>query len=75
MRLPRQAGQKDVRYIQLLSGTPNIEEMTETATPDRTTRRANDSDRLSTLEQQVQSLTEQIANLTEQFDRFKKQFE
>lgn len=75
MRLPRQAGQKDVRYIHLLSGMPNVEEMTETATADRATRRANDSDRVSTLEQQVQSLNEQIANLTEQFDRFKKQFE
>src|SRR5437660_7635081 len=33
VKLPRQAGQKDARYVQLLSGMPNIEEMTEAAPP------------------------------------------
>jgi uncharacterized protein len=75
VKLPRQAGQKDARYVQLLSGMPNIEEMTEAAPHAPATRRPYDSDRLSSIEQQVQSLTEQVANLTEQFDRFKKQFE
>jgi uncharacterized protein len=75
VKLPRQAGQKDARYLQLLSGTPNIEEMAEAAPHGPATRRPHDSDRLSSIEHQVQSLTEQVANLTEQFDRFKKQFE
>jgi uncharacterized protein YceH (UPF0502 family) len=75
VKLPRQAGQKDARYVHLLSGMPNLEEMTEAAPPGPATRRPHDADRLNSIEQQVQSLTEQVANLTEQFDRFKKQFE
>src|SRR5215471_14787666 len=38
MRLPRQPGQKDARYVHLLSGTPNLEDL-ETVTAERTTRR------------------------------------
>jgi hypothetical protein len=75
MRLPRQPGQKDARYVHLLSGTPSIEEFTEVARADRATQRGNDSDRVGQLEQQVQSLSEQVADLTEQFEKFKKQFE
>ena len=75
IRLPRQPGQKDARYVHLLSGEPDIEEMTESVPAERAARRAGDAERLAVLEQQVQSLTEQVSKLTEQFDAFKKQFE
>jgi len=75
MRLPRQPGQKDARYVHLLSGTPDIEELSETVAAERTTRRGGEAERLAAIEQQVQSLTEQVNKLTEQFDAFKKQFE
>jgi len=75
IKLPRQPGQKDARYVHLLSGQPDIEEITESMPAERSTRRASDAERVANLEQQVQSLTDQVAKLTEQFESFKKQFE
>jgi uncharacterized protein YceH (UPF0502 family) len=75
LKLPRQPGQKDARYVHLLSGTPDVEEMIESVPAERATRRAVDAERVGHLEQQVQSLTEQVSKLTEQFEAFKKQFE
>jgi uncharacterized protein YceH (UPF0502 family) len=75
LKLPRLPGQKDARYVHLLSGTPDVEAMTESAPAERATRRGGDAERVAHLEQQVQSLTEQVNKLTEQFETFKKQFE
>ncbi|HYW70260.1 MAG TPA: YceH family protein [Pyrinomonadaceae bacterium] len=75
MKLPRQSGQKDARFVHLLSGAPDIEAMSEAAPAERTTRRTTDNDRVATLEQQVEALTQQVAGLAEQFESFKKQFE
>jgi uncharacterized protein YceH (UPF0502 family) len=75
LKLPRQSGQKDARFVHLLSGAPDIEAMSESAPAERTPRRTGDSDRVSTLQQQVEALTQQVAGLTEQFEAFKKQFE
>ena len=74
MKLPRQAGQKEARFAQLLSGEPNVE-AGEAPSPERTTRRTSDGDRVAKLEEQVQTLTEQVENLSAQFAEFKKQFE
>jgi len=73
IKLPRQSGQKDVRYAHLLSGTPEIEVSDVPA--ERQPRRAGDPDRVTKLEEQVQALAQQIENLTAQFEEFKKQFE
>jgi uncharacterized protein len=75
IKLPRQPGQKDARYVHLLSGQPDIEELAESMPAERAARRTSDAERVATLEQQVQSLTDQVAKLTEQFESFKKQFE
>lgn len=72
--LPRQPGQKEARFVHLLSGQPNIDQF-ETSVDDRPVRRANDSDRVAKLEEQVQSLTQQVENLSKQLEEFKKQFE
>jgi len=74
VRLPRQAGQKDARFVHLLSGEPEIGPNDEAAEI-RTVRRAGDSDRVAKLEEQVQTLTEQFENLSQQFESFRKQFE
>jgi len=74
MKLPRQAGQKEARFAQLLSGEPNVE-AGEAPSLERTTRRTSDGDRVAKLEEQVQTLTEQVENLSAQFAEFKKQFE
>jgi uncharacterized protein YceH (UPF0502 family) len=75
VKLPRQSGQKDARYVHLLSGQPNVEEMLESVPVERASRRAGDTERVGNLELQVQSLAEQVSKLTEQFEAFKKQFE
>jgi len=73
VRLPRQPGQKEVRFAHLLSGEPEIEaspvgERAVTATPRRIEQR-------ETLEQKVDRLTEEVDKLRAQFEEFKKQFE
>jgi uncharacterized protein YceH (UPF0502 family) len=75
MKLPRLPGQKYARFVHLLSGTPDIEALSEPAPAERMTRRTGDAERVAALEQEVQSLTEQVSKLTEQFEAFKKQFE
>jgi len=75
MKLPRQSGQKDARFVQLLSGEPDVEQMSESAPSERASRRPNESDRLANLEEELQELRQQIENLTSQFAEFRKQFE
>jgi uncharacterized protein YceH (UPF0502 family) len=74
VKLPRQAGQKDARFMHLLAGQPAVELTTESVTP-RAARREQETDRASQLEEQLQTLTKQIEDLTAQFEEFKKQFE
>ena len=59
-RLPRQAGQKEVRFAHLLSGEVKIE--APTAEP-------------IGLEQKVEMLAAEVEKLRQQFEQFKKQFE
>jgi len=73
VRLPRQAGQKEVRFAHLLNGPVAAESSTDAPPPRRAP--APSSDRVSTLEQEVDSLKSQIQDLQQQFDTFKKQFE
>ena len=75
VKLPRQLGQKDARFVHLLSGAPDVEAINESAPVERSARRPTDNDRVATLEQQVEALTQQVAGLSEQFEAFKKQFE
>ncbi|HSK62977.1 MAG TPA: YceH family protein [Pyrinomonadaceae bacterium] len=64
-RLPRQAGQKEVRFGQLLSGDVPVEIH---PAPARTSSR-------QTLEQRVDALAAEVETLKAQFEEFKKQFE
>jgi len=75
-RLPRQAGQKEARFVHLLSGELDLEALAELeATPHASTSRQSSSDRITQLEQQVETLSGQIKNLQDEFAAFKKQFE
>jgi uncharacterized protein YceH (UPF0502 family) len=65
MRLPRQAGQKEVRFAHLLSGEIHVESLPEVAPI---------SSR-QTLEQKVDALANEVEKLKLQFEEFKKQFE
>jgi len=75
-RLPRQAGQKEARFVHLLSGELDLEALAELeASPHASTSRQSSSDRITQLEQQVETLSGQIKNLQDEFAAFKKQFE
>lgn len=74
IRLPRQAGQKEVRFAHLLSGEVAI----DTQIPERATSsslRASSSDRVARLESEVETLKSEFEKMREQFEGFKKQFE
>lgn len=76
MRLPRQTGQKEMRYAHLLSGEPKLEVFAAAEGSSATGRRRTaDSERVDGLEQQVVTLTMEVRKLQQQFDEFKKQFE
>ena len=64
-RLPRQPGQKEVRFRHLLSGEIHVDTPFE---PERKSSR-------QTLEQKVDALTAEVETLKAQFEEFKKQFE
>jgi len=71
-RLPRQPGQKEVRFAHLLNGEIPTDVEVEAPAPRRA---APSPDRISVLEQEVVSLKSQVQDLQQQFDEFKKQFD
>jgi uncharacterized protein YceH (UPF0502 family) len=64
-RLPRQAGQKEVRFGHLLSGEIHVEALPEA--PPLSARQ--------TLEQKVDALAVELETLRREFEEFKKQFQ
>ena len=66
VRLPRQAGQKEVRFAQLLSGEVSVEDVAEVL-PRVSSREA--------LEQKVERLETELEKLRQEFDEFRKQFQ
>ncbi|MFN0119965.1 MAG: YceH family protein [Blastocatellia bacterium] len=77
IRLPRQAGAQQSRYMQLLCGKPDVETMETIAAQVSAPRgvSAVSNDRVAKLEEDVKLLREQIADLGRQFADFRKQFE
>ena len=63
VRLPRQSGQKEVRYTHLLAG-----EVSSVSSP-------SDSDRITRLEETTEELRKEVEDLRQLFDQFRKQFE
>ena len=76
VRLPRQPGQKEVRFAHLLSGKVSIEHVAES---EQAAKSASSSrgggERTLKLEQEVQALRAEVMALQQQFEEFKKQFE
>ena len=68
-RLPRQTGQKEVRYAHLLSGEVSFHE------PDAAQPAAQNDDRLARLEERTIELQNEVDDLRKQLDQFRKQFE
>lgn len=63
VRLPRQTGQKEVRYAHLLAG-----EVPLVSSP-------SESDRIARLEETTEELRKEVEDLRQLFDQFRKQFE
>jgi uncharacterized protein YceH (UPF0502 family) len=72
--LPRQAGNKEARYVHLLSGDVEIREAStvKEAAPSRI---SGENERIAQLEAEISGLQNQVADLKAQFAEFRKQFE
>ena len=68
VQLPRQPGQKELRYAHLLAGEPHVEAASPVA------REAGEGSRIDTLERQVVSLLDELAELRNQFEEFRRSF-
>ncbi|MFZ0522311.1 MAG: YceH family protein [Candidatus Acidiferrales bacterium] len=81
--LPRAAGTKESRYLELLSGDPGasgaevaqVVERGHTAEHAPVAAGGSDRERMARLESEVAALREEVAELKLEFARFRKQFE
>ncbi len=71
-KLPKQPGQKEVRFAHLLSGEIDVENLPVIAQSPSTSAK---NDRIEQLEEKVASLENELNELREDFAEFKKQFE
>ena len=74
LRLERLPGQKDARFVQLLTGPVDIDALAA-AHPTRTQAAESANERITRLEAEVQRLTSETEQLREAFANFRKQFE
>ncbi len=74
-KLPRQAGQKEARFAQLLAGEVKLEESDGAHPVAKQTRKSADAEKVVSLEHRVETLAAEVEGLRQQFDEFKKQFE
>ena len=77
VRLPRQPGQKEVRFAHLLSGEIDVDALAaETErVPAAVSSRRGSSEQIERLEQKVDALTAEVERLKDQFEQFRKQFD
>jgi uncharacterized protein len=72
--IPARAGQKEKRYVQLLSGEPDLESWTSTSTTAPTAGPASEKSRIDTLESELETLKSEFRSLREELADFKKLF-
>jgi len=76
VRLPRQPGQKEMRYAQLLSGEVAVTAQAMAQTTEQPSRSTSSSaERFAALEETVETLKKELAELREQVAAFRAQFE
>ena len=69
--IPARAGQKENRYVQLLSGEPDLESSITTPAPPAP---ASEKARIDTLESELGALKSEFRSLREDLEAFKKSF-
>jgi uncharacterized protein len=72
---PRQPGQKETRYVHLLSGEPPPVSESQDVKAETDTSRPADLSRLEALEQTVESLQSEMSELRTRFEEFRQQFQ
>ena len=75
VRLPRQPGQKEVRFAHLLAGDIDLESLASEAEHVAATPKRSGHEQIERLEQKVDALATEVESLKLQFEYFKKQFE
>ncbi len=86
VRLPRQVGQKEERWVHLLSGMPDLEALSASAAAaadaahawsggPSVPRPAPRDERISQLEAQLAATRDELARLRAEFDEFKRSFD
>ena len=70
-RLPRRAGQKEIRYAQLLGGDVSYDEADDAPS----TARNTPADRIALLEEHMQELRRELADVRAELAEFRRQFE
>lgn len=66
VRIPRQVGQREDRYMHLLCGTPDLEALAAQAVSSKKSTGSDLEERIAILEQQVRSLQQQVEQLLTQ---------
>jgi hypothetical protein len=74
VRLPRQPGQKELRYAHLLSGEVTVDSVEHTTEKDAPPQAAA-GERLAALETAMAELQNEIADIRKQLEDFRRQFE
>ena len=77
IKLPRQAGRKERRYMHLFAGTPEIADADESTMTDEPAvlQVKLENERISSLEEQVASLHKEVEELKKSFFDLKSQFD
>ena len=76
VKLPRQVGQKEVRYAHLLAGPVTVEDAVNTVRLEPATLKVQvENERIRKLEAEVEDLRQQLGALQRQFEDFRTQFE
>ena len=76
IKLPRQFGRKERRYMHLLSGTPEIQEEEEAVHVEPAVLQVQaENERIAKLEEEAGLLRKDLNILKEEFIKFKSQFE
>ena len=76
VKLPRQAGRKERRYMHLLSGEPEIKELDVSAPEEAATQQVRaENERIEKLEHELSGLRKEFNELKDEFINLKSQFE
>jgi uncharacterized protein YceH (UPF0502 family) len=75
MKLPKQPGRKEVRYIHLLAGEPDLEMGFQEEAASLTSSQTGDQSCITDLEKEIKSIREELNTLQQDFLDFKNQFE